>query len=385
MNVPTLLSQDELKTLMQCEDTCVSIYLPVHKAGPPIRQDPIRFKNLISEAIERLEQRGLRRTDAEEFLAPAKDLDKPEFWRNQNEGLAIFVAPNLFRYYRLPLYFEELVSVGDRFHLKPLIPLFTHNGRFYILALSQHQIKLFQASRYQLNEVDIGDTPTSLEEALQYDQPEEQVQMHTGNPNPAAGKSLIFHGHGVGTTDDKTAIWRFFQKVDAGIRKVLDGENAPLIMAGVEYLLPIYRDANSYPHLIEGCVTVNSEALTPKELHDKAWNVMFHYFNVDREKAANRYRELAGNDGQASRDLEEVIKAAYYQRVDSLFVATGEKQWGQFDPESNSIELHREPDPRDVDLLDFAAIQTFLNGGTVYAEKPENLPDRALLAATFRY
>jgi hypothetical protein len=37
------------------------------------------------------------------------------------------------------------------------------------------------------------------------------------------------------------------------------------------------------------------------------------------------------------------------------------------------------------DLLDFAAAHTFLNGGTVYAVNPPEMPDDGPVAALFRY
>jgi len=49
------------------------------------------------------------------------------------------------------------------------------------------------------------------------------------------------------------------------------------------------------------------------------------------------------------------------------------------------LRLHKTAKPDDEDLLDFAAIQTFLHGGTVYAVEPEKVPDDAPLAAVFRY
>jgi hypothetical protein len=47
--------------------------------------------------------------------------------------------------------------------------------------------------------------------------------------------------------------------------------------------------------------------------------------------------------------------------------------------------VHQDPEPGDEDLLDLAAIQSILNGGTVYAVEPEQVPDHAPLAAVFRY
>jgi hypothetical protein len=49
------------------------------------------------------------------------------------------------------------------------------------------------------------------------------------------------------------------------------------------------------------------------------------------------------------------------------------------------FQLRDEPQPGDEDLLDSAAVHTFLNGGTVYAVEPVEVPDEATLAAVFRY
>jgi hypothetical protein len=39
----------------------------------------------------------------------------------------------------------------------------------------------------------------------------------------------------------------------------------------------------------------------------------------------------------------------------------------------------------DEELLDLVAMQTLTHGGTVYGVKPEEVPDRQLLAAVYRY
>ncbi|MCE2703319.1 MAG: hypothetical protein LW859_39355 [Anabaena sp. 49633_E8] len=55
--------------------------------------------------------------------------------------------------------------------------------------------------------------------------------------------------------------------VDSALHKKLRGEKAPLILAGVEYLLPIYRQANTYPYLAETGITGNAEILKMQELN----------------------------------------------------------------------------------------------------------------------
>jgi len=68
-----------------------------------------------------------------------------------------------------------------------------------------------------------------------------------------------------------------------------------------------------------------------------------------------------------------------------LFVAIDQELWGNFDPTNNMIHVHKEPRFRDDDLLDEAATQTLLHGGTVYAVEQTKIPGELPVAAVFRY
>jgi len=135
------LSKSDLKTLLEHhEQPSVSLYMPTVKVGSETQQNPIRFKNLMKEVESKLEEIGIRLSDASEWLEQAKKLDDLEFWEHQELGLVIFISPTAFHYYCLPIEVDEIVVVSDRFHLKPLIPLVNKNGRYFILALSQDKI-----------------------------------------------------------------------------------------------------------------------------------------------------------------------------------------------------------------------------------------------------
>jgi hypothetical protein len=387
-----ILARDDLRTLIRKrEGLCVSIYMPTHRAGREVQQDPIRLKNLLGNALDRMVTGGVRTPEARELLEPAdKLLHDGIFWQHQSDGLALFVSPEMFHHYRLPFDFEELVVVTDRFHIKPLLPLLSGDGRFYVLALSQNEVRLLQGTRYSVSEVDLEDVPESLAEALRYNDPEKRLQFHTGTRTPGGKgeRPAIFHGHGIASADDpKDYILRYFHQVARGLRDLLRDEQAPLVLAGVDYLLPIYQEANSYPHLVvdEG-IERNPEEMSAEELHKHAWAIVHPLFLSAQKEAAARYRQLAGaGSEQASSDLKEVIPAAYHGRVETLFVAVGLQQWGAFDPDTNAVHLHERAEPGDEDLLDFAAIHTLSNGGSVYAVEPKKVPDDAPLAAVFRY
>ncbi|MGB3403991.1 MAG: hypothetical protein WBA77_15005 [Microcoleaceae cyanobacterium] len=382
-----MLNQEEIKNLVDYQSSpCISIYFPTHPAGPEVRQDPIRHKNALSEAEDQLTAMGLQPEEIKKLLKPAVALDDPDFWQYQGKGLSIFIAPNFFKYYTLPMTVEELVVVGDRFQVKPLMPLLTNNGRFYLLALSQNQVKLFQGSHYSMSEVSVDSIPQSLAEALKYDDPETEVIAHTGSRGGAAGQTSILHSQNVGFEDDNSQIKRFCQQIDKGVKDRLNDENVPLILAGVEFVTSIYKEANTSPHLMDEVIEGNPENVSPDELHQDAWKIVEPYFHQSQEKANTEYKELTGNAPEkVSQDLKEIVKAAHYQRIDTLFIAANQQQWGQFNPEENTVDLHSQPESEDDDLLNLAALHTFLNGGTVYITEPEEIPAKAVAAAIFRY
>jgi hypothetical protein len=363
--------------------------MPTHRAGREIQQDPLRLKNLLSGAEKHLLASGLCTPDAKELLEPAQRfLQNSHFWQHQSDGLAIFLSREMFCYYRLPLDFDVLVVVTNRFHIKPLFPLLSGDGRFYILALSQNDVRLFQGTRYSVSAIDLEGVPTSLAEALRYDDPEKRLQFHTSTrmPGGKGKRPAIFHGHGVGSNDAEANILRYFHQVDEGLHDLLKDEQAPLVLAGVGYLLPVYKEANTYPHLVDQGIEGNPERLSAEELHKYAWAIVHPHFFVAQEEAATRYRQLVGaGSEQASNDLKDIIPAAHQGRVETLFVAVGIQRWGSFSLDTNLVRLHEESEHGSEDLLDFAAVHTLLNGGTVYSVEPEKMPHKASLAAVFRY
>lgn len=391
-----ILTNDQLRKLMEYRfDTCVSMYMPTERMGAETQQNPIRLKNLLGRAEEQLVEAGLRTAQAQELLKPAHELQQNRpLWQRMGDGLALFVGPDTFEYYRVPLSFDELVVVSDRFHIKPLLPLLSGDGRFYVLAVSLGHVRVLQATQYSANEIALEDVPESLAEVLEYDEFEKTLQFHTstGQRVQRGGggeRAAIFHGQGTGTDQakEKEHILRFLRALDNGVRDFIgSGEQVPLVLAGVEYLRGLYREVNHYPHLVEDGIDGNPENIAIDKLHEKAWSIVQPLFQQTQENAAARYRELAGAGSErASDEVEVVVPAAYYERVETLFVDVERQLWGTFDKETGELIVHEEHQPGDLDLLDYAAAHTLSNGGTVYAVDADEMPTDATVAAIFRY
>jgi hypothetical protein len=388
-----LLDINELKSLANCQEKpCISIYMPSHRAGREIEQDPIRLKNLLRETDRKLDNYGLRRKQIDELLSPAEALlGSYDFWNHQSDGLAIFLSKDESHIYRLPIAFDEAAIVSHRYHLKRLMPLFVNDGRFFVLTLSQKQSRLFEATKHSINEYELQDIPVSFEEFMQYEDPEKQLQYHTGTGETGGGgkqgrRRAMYHGHGssIDEAEKKEYISRFFKTLENGVDKAIAGRLEPLILVGLEHYIPMYREASSYRRLLDNGVRKNPDDLKEKEIHELAWKEVEPYFGRERQNHIKQYRELLGT-GEASNNLEQIIKAAYGNRVECLFLKKRQQIPGSYHPKEDKITVYEKEEPGSEDLLDFAAIKTILSNGVVYIMEEENMPDENPAAAVYRY
>ena len=281
------LTIDQLQALArQTQNPSVSIFMPTHRAGPDTQQDPIRFRNLLREAERLLLDRGMGPRGVGELLRRAHDLlEDSSFWRHQYDGLAVYVAAGDFHAFRLPFGVDELAAVARSYYVKPLLPLFTNNGHFYVLAISQNEVRLFEGTRHSIGQIDLPEgTPQSLDDALPYDDLEKQLQFHTGTPQGGA-RSAMFHGHDAGDEGQKVRIERYFNLVDASLREMLQAQRAPLVLAGVDYLLPLYRKVSEYGQIATDGITGSAERMRAEELHEQAWRIVEPYFRQEMDRA----------------------------------------------------------------------------------------------------
>ena len=389
-----LFNREELTRLVDLQNgTCISVYMPTHRFRSDWSQNTTRLKNLLRDARDQLRDQKVRETDIDQLLGDARRLlDRPGFWRELSEGLAVFITTEASEFYRLPLSFEEIAIVEDQFHLKPLFPLIAANDRYYLLALSQNDVRLYQGTDQAISEVEAAEIPADIVSAIQrYEEPPEQgVQMHTQGASQNGDADQRHHGHGSSedqSREPKDQLKRFFREIDESVSGYIGGEDVPLVLAGVSEYLPLYQGVNSYSNLVEDDIVAgNPEHLDMKELHNEAWDIVESVLQDRQREEMDRFRETYHqNGGLASSNFHEILPACAYGRVDTLFVPVGQYRWGRFDPETNTVEVHDSQQPGDGDLLNYAAVSAYMNGARVHALQPANMPGGRSVAATFRY
>lgn len=385
-------SADDIKTLLKVyQPPCIAMFLPIHHGpGSAIWQDQQRMRNLFRSA------RGPASRLSDVHLAalwkPVEALvARRDIWMQPAEGLAIFRAPEFFAVYSLPYRVREQGIVGTHFYLKPLLPLLTNDRPFYILALSQNEVRLLHATHYSVVDRALpASVPTSLAHVLQEHDAAHAVEYHSSASGAAIGKGgrrpVVFHGQGAGSDDEKRRLLHYFQKIDRGLHEILHNETAPLVLASAEFLWPLYRQANTYPHLLPAGVAGNpdSKQTSARMLHTQAWPLVEPVALKEQSTALDRFEEMRGSE-RASDNVSEVVPAACEGCVQDLFVASDRELWGTYDQARPALSIHESAEAGDEDLLDLAARQTLLHGGAVYALSREKMPGAGLLAATYRY
>lgn len=383
-----LITREQLLKLAGVHsNNCISIFIPTERAGGPVDtgQGQLRLKNRLKEVRNILEEQGLSEKEKNELLHPVEELLEDDlFWRNQSDGLAVFTDGNELHIYTLPVHFREQHYVRDHYYILPVIPFFNDDGRYYLLALSMQQVRLFECSKHFIEEVFVEDlTPGRLEDVVGYDYEQKSLQNRTGH---GGDSGAMFHGQGSGKDDKGIEKEKFIRAVDDGVMQVIKDQKVPLVLACVDEYYPVYKKITSYGHLFEEHVNGNPDELDPLELHEESSFLLEEYFmNVRQEKEQVLRDASAGS--KVSSDPDEIVRAAVDRRIDTLFIEEEKDLFGIYDMEKRTVEL-ASPGERSyqASLYNLAAVHTLINGGEVFIATPGEMPlEGTELNALLRY
>jgi hypothetical protein len=362
-NATHMISPQDITSLAKMNTSCVSIYLPTHRFGAGTRSDGHHLNSMLKDASHQLRTRGISATVAETILNPFRALsDHEPFWQHQDESLAMFGSPHFWVHYSLPQPIREQLVVNDIFYLRQLAPYLHGNGAFHVLALSQNSVKLFKADQYGIEQIDSSLLPDSMDEALWYEMPQSEVHNRSGGSG-----TTLFHGQGLGDELRKEAIGRYFQHVDRAVRELLRDSTVPLVLAGVPYYIPIYKELSRCSHICEGFVEGSIEKRTAEDIHVDAWNVVRKEFQEPLRKKIEQFKNVQGS-GLTSDSLPDVLEAATEGRVDTLFLGN----------------VHSTLDDVTESMLN-TAIRRALNSGAEIFESDDLVTDPSQVRALLRF
>lgn len=377
--------RENLKELLEeREPPAISIYVPTHRTTSEWEADRLRYRAAVSRARELLD------SDVE---APAKRelleglealLDEQEFWLYQSDGLAVFRAPGFSRLYRLPLSMPELVVVAPSFHTRPLLQLLQAPDRFWILALSQKDVSLWEGTSMGLRKVELGSIPGSLLDAVSKYVDYEEETFHS---SLGAGGRSSYHGHGAGRDSLEWEHEQFYRKVDEGLRERLGADGSPVILAGVESEVSGFRAVSKLKNLADEAIKGNVSHWNADRLL-KATRPVVEKLASRQVDDALRLWESAHGPGKTETDLANTARLAVAGRVRLVMTQRDRRVWGHIDRATGAIEVLAEdgddPGTDAVDLLDEVAEIVILHGGDAIAVSGERMPTGTGIATVLR-
>ncbi|MBO0812124.1 MAG: hypothetical protein J2P23_08765 [Microlunatus sp.] len=363
-------SRHQIERLLAVESpSAVSIYAPSTPIGAQVGASRLEFKNLVKEARTQLEQSGAPSDQVDAITEELDDIvDDDEFWREQSRSVAVFATPEQCLTYRLPNRLPSEVEVGDRLYVKPLLRAISFPQAGYVLALAAGSVRLIEF---------VADGPSTQVKVP--DLPERAAS--------AAGKSSLSDRAPIrriqGSEGQKLRLLQYARKIDQALRPLLAGLDLPVVLAAAEPIASIYRQVNSYPHLLATGVPGNPEEVQDENLVASARSIVDDHYRRDVQEINGRIADLE-NSGRSSVDLATLAYAATQGSVETLLVDFEQRMPGTVGDDGR-IEFAAADDHHSYGVVDEVARRVLRTGGQVLAVRADEIAGGQPAAGILRH
>jgi hypothetical protein len=339
----------ELRQLAALRDqNVVSLYMPTTPVTAQAQGDSTVMRNLVDQV--ELDD------DTTELLMDL--VDDETFWATQAQGLGVITTTDHLWTFRLPHAVDEVVQVGERPKILPLIGAASEILSAHVLVLAEGAVRLID---------------------LAADLPPQEVEV-PGMPTDAAshaGKSSLgdrsHSGRLVGSEGKKILVRQYARAVDDALRSLLRGDERPLILIAPQPINAIFRSVCSYPYLLDADLQSSGDRMTETEIAEAVQPLLADAEEQRRAQLAELLDQRRSQN-RVLEDLADIARAATAGAVDTLIVDRAANESGSLDDAGN-LTL----DDSGINVVDEVAGRVLTTGGTVLA-----LPD-AKTAAILRY
>jgi len=378
-------SVKDLKPILTAQGPCLSLYVGLSSAPPPqgAKANELEWKEIVRRIEPKLKQYG---TQGRELLESIMDWDAIlPAGKARGNSLAVFRSPDQFRVAWLDEPTSSRAVVGPHFYIRPLLPQVTRNAVFDILALSRNDVRMLRCTSRNSEEVAFPPgVKTSFDDWMNTAKPDHVSNtMEVGGPSTGSMKGVMSTYSTTDREDRGEFVAHFFGQIDRGVNELLRGRSEPVVLAGVDHQLSLYRSISTYPNLAQEAVQGAPNGLKAGEMHARALEAMSRCYRKKVDDVLAEYNHKAG--GGASNRLKDIVTAAHDGRVLTLLVSDSLESTGVFDQATHTVKARETGGSEDEDLINDAAVQTILHAGQVYVVQNGRMPNGAPLAAIFRF
>lgn len=262
------------------------------------------------------------------------------------------------------------------------MPMFVGDGSFYLLMLQRRNVKLYECTQHSFTEIIIDDLiPESKRDRVGFDFEEKNLQFRSGGSGQA-----MYHGQEAATGARKNEIKKYLRAINDGIYPLVREENIPMLVVAQRPVFDIYKEVNSYTHLMKEHLNIDFNNSDIFDTHELAWEIMAPVFDRSRKDKITLFLEEQGT-GKTAIGIDKIIPASINGKVDVLFCENKSDIFGKYKQQGDTITVEQsEENNTTISLMNVAAVQTFLNGGEVYLLDKEDMPNpNSRINALYRY
>ncbi|WP_416189702.1 hypothetical protein ACM67B_00400 [Neisseria sp. CCUG17229] len=273
----------------------VTITLPTYRTSPDNEKDIIRLKNLVSEAVTRLQEEFGKRETAhivDEINRLAESVDN----QYNLDGLVIFASTEYAELFRLPFRVPERVTIADNFLTRDLVFAMNRSPLYLLTVLSEHSTRLFVGRKEHLNEVHDFGFPFSVENEV-------------AEANPSQD---ISHVRDQIVTDKMREVGQALLEA----RKQL---SAPIVVVGVDRNIGHFNDGSGISEDVMLSIHSGHNSDNPHELGKALWPEIKEALTAERAKVFDELNNAKGNKLFVG-GLNEVWQAVTDGRAELLVV-----------------------------------------------------------------
>jgi hypothetical protein len=344
----------------------VSILMPTHRREPDNAQDPVRLRNLVAEAKERLQAdpavSRVGRIDVVEQLDKA--LAQIDLVHSE-DGLAVFVAPGEHQVWTLGRSVAARVVLSDTFLTRNLVATQAADRPYWVLVIAADHARLWSGGPEHVTEWTGGAFPL----ARSLEDPDSERKERIGDLPSTF-------------TDELTR--QFLREADTAVGSVLGADPRPLFVVGEAAALSLLNDVGTavkgaaarIPHggLAHGSAEAVWQTARPAVEAQQQQAVTDALDELDRARGRKEF--VAG--------IDEVWQKVGDGRV--ALVAVEENYRVTMRDDGNHL-LHAEPGEEGAreDIVDEIVERALDTGAQVRFVPDEQLADSGRIAAVLRY
>jgi hypothetical protein len=376
-----IVSWVDLRALAAARGPCISITLAI----PNPAQIRPQLNSAIREVEKRLTEAKIGADTARMLTEPIRELAATiETEGDWGIGMLLYRSSETFRCVLMRELSKEFVTVGNCFQIRPLLGLLSHEQRWYLLALSQKHVRLFDCTHARASDIQLPvKMPRSLEAWLNNRIPDHVLDNRSSAGHGDGSMKGVVFGTNADHEKHPEYLAHFFKEVEQSVHAVVNNKDIPLVLAAVEQEVAIYRRVNTYPRLMQQAIHGSPDGLTARELHRRAVEILGQTFSAPLIKARTELEDYRGTH-LASFNLLEILRRAYEGRVSRLMLRQDAEQRGVWDEETQQLQTGV-GFGREEDLLNLAALATLSHRGEAFGLEASGMPDGVDATAVLRF